>query len=440
MAKKLDWRWGAAALAGLLLPLTAGAADNGAPPGYQLEKVVIMSRHGIRAPLVNYGDVLAESTPHPWPVWKTPGGLLTPKGGQVEEQVGAYFRAWLGTTGLLAAEGCPAPEQVFTYANSLPRTIDTATHFVAGAFPGCGVRVTHQLLVGTMDPTFNPIITADVTDTFRREALRSINDHAGEGGIDGLNRRLAPNYAFLEQVLDYPNSNTCKKEKRCSLAEQPSQVQLTQGKEPGITGPLRTATGAADAFMLQYYEGYPLNDVAWGKVTTPAQWQQLEAIKNLYHETLFGSPAIAANAAAPLLGFIRQALDGANGKTPDEQAAQQAKLAVLVGHDSNIASLLAALKVQDYQLPEQYERTPISGAVVFQRWHDSHANRDLLKVEYVYPTTEQIRNNSALTLQTPPQRVTLRLNGCPADAQGFCPFSDFQQAMAQPRPETTKGK
>ncbi|PLR32619.1 bifunctional glucose-1-phosphatase/inositol phosphatase [Chimaeribacter californicus] len=431
MAKKSGWKKGAAALSWLLLPLAAGAAESGAPAGYTLEKVVIMSRHGIRAPLVNYGDVLAESTPHTWPAWKTPGGLLTPKGGQVEEHVGRYFRAWLGTTGLLAAGGCPAPKQVFTYANSLPRTIDTATHFLAGAFPGCDVRVTHQMLVGTMDPTFNPIITADVTDTFRQNALRSLNQHAGEGGIDGLNQRLKPNYAFLEQVLDYRHSKICREEKRCSLAAQPSSVQLSQGKEPGITGPLRTATGAADAFMLQYYEGYPLTDVAWGKVSTPAQWQQLEAIKNLYHETLFGSPAIAANAAAPLLGFISQALDGANGKTPDEQAAQQAKVAVLVGHDSNIASLLAALGTQDYQLPQQYERTPISGAVVFQRWHDSTANRDLLKVEYVYPTTEQIRNNSALTLQTPPQRVTLKLAGCPADVQGFCPIGAFRQAIAR---------
>lgn len=59
----------------LLLPLGAQAAEpsNATPEGYQLEQVLIFSRHGIRAPLVGYGDILAESTPHQWPVWKTEG-------------------------------------------------------------------------------------------------------------------------------------------------------------------------------------------------------------------------------------------------------------------------------------------------------------------------------------------------------------------------------
>jgi hypothetical protein len=54
-----------------------------------------------------------------------------------------------------------------------------------------------------------------------------------------------------------------------------------------------------------------------------------------------------------------------------------------VGHDSNIASLLTALDFKPYQLHDQYERTPIGGKIVFQRWHDSGANRDLMKIEYV---------------------------------------------------------
>jgi glucose-1-phosphatase len=46
-----------------------------------------------------------------------------------------------------------------------------------------------------------------------------------------------------------------------------------------------------------------------------------------------------------------------------------------VGHDSNIASLLTALDFKPYQLHDQYERTPIGGKIVFQRWHDKNANR-----------------------------------------------------------------
>jgi glucose-1-phosphatase len=414
------------ALACLLPMSTPSFAAN---TSLELQQVLIMSRHGIRAPLVNYGDVLAESTTHTWPKWQTEGGLLTPKGGQVEEHMGHYFRAWLAKTQLVPAAQCPTAGQVFSYANSLPRTIDTAKHFISGAFPGCDLSVVNRVEIGKMDPVFNPIITAEVNDKFKTDALNSVNQHAGEGGIDGLNQRLKPNYQLLQNIMDYQNSKVCKQDKQCDLASQPSSVVLTQGKEPGITGPLRMATGAADAFMLQYYEGFPMKDVAWGKIKTSEQWTQLETIKNMYHETLFGSPAIAANAAKPLLTFIAGALNKDYAKSEDQQSAQKAKLALLVGHDSNIASLLAALKTKDYTLPGQYERTPISGAVVFQRWHDKKTDKDLMKIEYVYPTAKQIRNNTPLSLKNPPQRVTLQIEGCETDKQGFCPMDTFTQVL-----------
>lgn len=105
------------------------------------------------------------------------------------------------------------------------------------------------------------------------------------------------------------------------------------------------------------------------------------------------------------------------------------KITVLVGHDSNIASLLTALDFKPYQLHDQNERTPIGGKIVFQRWHDSKANRDLMKIEYVYQSAEQLRNADALTLQAPAQRVTLELSGCPIDANGFCPMDKFDRVL-----------
>jgi glucose-1-phosphatase len=52
-----------------------------------------------------------------------------------------------------------------------------------------------------------------------------------------------------------------------------------------------------------------------------------------------------------------------------------------------------------------------------------------MKIEYVYQSTEQLRNADALSLQSPPQRVTLALNGCPVDDQGFCPLETFKKVM-----------
>ncbi|MGA9607232.1 MAG: bifunctional glucose-1-phosphatase/inositol phosphatase [Rouxiella badensis] len=405
--------------------LPAVAADN----NLSLEQVLIFSRHSIRAPLSNYNNALGNATTHTWPTWSTEGGLLTPKGGQVEEHVGQYYRQWLAKNNLLPAKGCPQPGEVFTYANSLPRTIDTAKHFLIGAFPGCSLPVVNRVEVGKMDPVFNPIITADVTDQFKQAAIDATNKSAGQAGLDGLNQRLTPNYALVEKVMDFKNSKTCKQDKVCSLAAQPSNLVINQGKEPGISGPLSLGTGISDAFMLQYYEGLPEKDVAWGQIKTPEQWRQVEEFKNADQKAIFSSEQIGKNAAAPTLTFMSGVLDKSQAKTADQQAAQQARVTLLVGHDSNIAAFVLALKIKDFTLPGQYERTPIAGAVVFQRWHDKKTDKDLIKIEYVYPTAIQIRNNSTYSLKNPLHRVVLQAEGCPVDNKGFCSADVFNQVL-----------
>lgn len=147
----------------------------------------------------------------------------------------------------------------------------------------------------------------------------------------------------------------------------------------------------------------------------------LSKLKNGYQDSLFTSPTVARNVAAPLVKYIDKVLVADRVSAP--------KVTVLVGHDSNIASLLTALDFKPYQLHDQYERTPIGGQLVFQRWHDGNANRDLMKIEYVYQSSRQLRNAEALTLKSPAQRVTLELKGCPVDANGFCPLDKFDNVM-----------
>ncbi len=234
--------------------------------------------------------------------------------------------------------------------------------------------------------------------------------------------KLDASYKQLEKIIDYKDSSACKTDKHCDLTKEASKMSAVPGKEPGVAGPLRVGNSLVDAFMLQYYEGFPMKDVAWGKITTPQQWKQLAQLKDGYQDSLFTSPVVAQNVAKPLLTYINGALIG-------ERKPDSPKVTVLVGHDSNIASLLSAMEFKPYQLPHQYEKTPIGGKLVFQRWHDKKNDRDLLKIEYVYQSTDQLRNATPLTLKTPPQRVTMALKGCPIDKQGYCAWSDFEKTM-----------
>lgn len=133
----------AVAVAGTL-SVTFGAQAQDTPDGYQLEQVLIMSRHNLRAPLANNGSVLEQSTPKQWPEWDVPGGQLTTKGGVLEVYMGHYMREWLAEQGMVKTGECPPADTVYAYANSLQRTVATAQFFITGAFPGCDVPVHHQ--------------------------------------------------------------------------------------------------------------------------------------------------------------------------------------------------------------------------------------------------------------------------------------------------------
>ena len=69
---------------------TFGVQAQETPEGYQLEQVLIMSRHNLRAPLANNGSVLEQSTPKQWPEWEVPGGQLTTKGGVLEKALHTF--------------------------------------------------------------------------------------------------------------------------------------------------------------------------------------------------------------------------------------------------------------------------------------------------------------------------------------------------------------
>ncbi|NJD00159.1 bifunctional glucose-1-phosphatase/inositol phosphatase [Candidatus Erwinia dacicola] len=395
----------------------SGASAWPADGDYQLEQVLMMSRHNLRAPLADNGSVLAQATKKAWPKWEVPSGQLTTKGGVLEVYMGRYTREWLAQQGLVKEGECPSSDYIYAYANSLQRTVATAQFFITGAFPGCDIPVSHQDEMGSMDPVFNPVITND-SEEFNKQALAAIN-------AESEKLALKPAFLRLEKIIDYKNSPACNGKKQCDLSStNQNQFSADNGKEPNVTGPLKVGNSLVDAFTLQYYEGFPMEQVAWGQIKTPEQWQELASIKNGYQDALFTSPVVAQEVAAPLVDYILSML-----VDPDKAKAIAPKVTLMVGHDSNIASLLTALDFKPYDLPGQNEQTPIGGMVQFQRWHDKKNDKELIKVEYIYQTSGQLRDAEPLSLDNPPKRVTLRMAGCQTDANGFCSWDKFTEVL-----------
>lgn len=91
----------------LLIPLTPKSAFAQSEPELKLESVVIVSRHGVRAP-TKATQLMQDVTPDAWPTWPVKLGWLTPRGGELIAYLGHYQRQRLVADGLLAKDGLPA--------------------------------------------------------------------------------------------------------------------------------------------------------------------------------------------------------------------------------------------------------------------------------------------------------------------------------------------
>ncbi len=384
---------------------------------YELKQVLIFGRHHVRAPYTSEGSVLHKATNKTWPAWDVEGTWLTTKGGVLEAYLGSYTRAWLKENGLLQANAKPQAHEFLAYANSMQRTVATAQYFIAGAFPAYNVPVHHTLSVSNMDKLFTPAVHND-SEEFIQEVLETMQQLDKE--MD-----LTKAYKLLDKIVAYKDSDYCREQGDCSLAKstEPTQFTIKVGNEPSFSGRLRVAFVLVDAFNMQYYEGLPKKNIAWGKLKSKKQWKILSDVTEGVMQMLFTSGNLAQELAAPLVNYIDEHFNAA------PITADNPLVTLMIGHDSNVATLLKALNVEDYVLPDQFEHTPIGGQLVFQRWENTHTGEKLLKIEYVYQTRKQIREVQALNLKNPPQRVPLYLNGLKRNADGYMYWDDFKQRL-----------
>ncbi len=389
-----------------VVPLNAEETD--VPDEYTLKEVVVLSRHNIRAPLSAPGSALGISTPHEWVKWSSNTSELSLRGGTLETEMGQYFRKWLESEEFIPENWRPEGEEVRFYANAKQRTIATSEYFGGGFLPVGNIQIETNQEYDKMDPVFTPQLTF-VNAAYAEDAEKEMRERIPD---------LSEEYELLSDVIDYTESPGYQSGELSDFKTDDTEFVLEANAEPGMKGSLKQATSISDALVLQYYEEPDPAKAAFGHELTKEQWASVSEIKDAYVDVLYTAPLIAPNVAHPLLQEIQSELHHPGRK-----------FTFLCGHDSNLASVLAALNVKDYELPGAIEAdTPIGSKVVFEKWEDK-AGKEYIRVRLVYENTEQLRNMPLVTLDNPPMSVTLNFEDLETKEGGLIPMDAFEQRL-----------
>lgn len=393
-------------LVGFIISITNFAY---AEQNYRLEKVLILSRHNLRAPLVTKNSKLNQVTPHNWFDWQVNAGDLSLKGALLETSIGQYFRLYFINEGFFTENYLPKENEVRFYANSFQRTIATAKYFSDGLFPVANIDIEYKFGVNETDSVF----LASNVENFNENYFKRLKvEKEKSGGEEILKKNLSEYAKTTEKILDFKNSPYAKENKVKNFTAEDFKI----GENPYVEGNLRLAMTASDALLMQYYETKNL----FGKNITETD------LKNLANANYFGVNLIfewrtwSTAHINPMLKLIREELSDENRK-----------FTFLCGHDVTLAMVLSALGVEDYNLPESIEKmTPLGAKLVIEKIIGNDG-KIYAKINLVYQSTKQIENVEILDLKNPPKKFPLKFKNLQENEDGLYLYRDFEKILNQ---------
>ncbi|HVW22615.1 MAG TPA: histidine-type phosphatase [Opitutaceae bacterium] len=405
------------ALAGALLLAGALRADADGPS--ELKLAVIVTRHGVRPPLVANKDIALYSA-DPWPQWSAPPSYLTPHGRRQMVLMGAYYRELYTREGLLTGRPEEDGRSLHVYADSDQRTIETGRALAEGLAPGAAVTI-HSKAQGQPDALFTPtkLKLGGPSLAMGRAALLG---RIG-GDVQSIVTAEAPNFELLERIL-FGGDGTPPPGK-VALLRMPWDARPGKAEVIDFDGPLHKAENLTDDLLLEYAEGMPMAQVGWGRMSRADLTRLLELHAryfDLTQRTFYMAQAQSSNLASHILDAMEQAVDPPAGRS---QAAGP-RMIVLVGHDTNQANLSGLLSLE-WQLPgTQPDPMLPGGALVFELRRHGGSGGWFVRAFYVSQSLEQTRELAALSLRSPPQTAPIFIPGCSGEEAGFeAPLEKF---------------
>ncbi|MGA2906659.1 MAG: histidine-type phosphatase [Terracidiphilus sp.] len=391
----------------------------------KLELVIVLSRHGVRSPL-SAGADLDKFSAAPWPKWEVTPGILTAHGYELMRIYGVWDRAKFSGEGLLASTGCADAAHVTIVADTDERTRETGKALAEGMFPGCNIDV-HAQPDGTVDPLFLPR-KAGIGHPDPALVTAAVAGRIG-GDPANLTETYRPQLTELDRILSGcgrlpPNPH------RTSIFDIPTSLKPGTAESPvAARGPLVTASTLIENLLLEYTQGMSTADTGWGCVdgATLRFIMQANVAAWDYNDR---TPAFARTYASNLLDHMRSTMEqGVKGKpVPGAIGKPGDRMVILVGHDTDIATVAGALGI-DWIADGRFDDSPPGGALVFELWRSPKAGT-FVRVAFTTQTLEQMRNSEPLTPANPPAVAPVFVPAC-SGADLSCSWEGFSAAMRQ---------
>lgn len=427
MASRRATRWllgGLALGAALMLgAVPAGAATPTADPASAaapapvadgLRLRVVLLRHGVRAS-TQAPQALAPYADQPWAAWPVPPGQLTDHGIAAMQALGAWYREQWPRDAQTRASAWPGAcdtSALTVISDSTPRNHASAAALVRGLQPGCAQAAYRAEAPGRADPLFSGLREVDKADA----------------DLTGL--EFPPALAELQQVLLGCNDDACLAQARAhGKTVLLDACTRGAGAEAGCTATrrkvLKLMGTLSENLMLEAAQGFADAQVAWGRADA-ARIGRLITLHNLsFDYTLRRFRPAAQARASNLLAHLDATLQAVAGQTPAVAplGARDTRLLMLVGHDSNLATLagLLGLDWHDARQPDDY---PPGGALIFDLIAQN--GQYSVQVASAMPSLAALRTGRFDAADAVVRR-TLTLPLCP----GQCTLARFSAVAAQ---------
>lgn len=327
----------------------------------KLLKIVVLSRHGVRAP-TQHKKILETWSQKEWPEWPVKPGYLTPRGESLVTAMWQNLYDDIGKTGLLPQGMCPPPGSVYVRADVDQRTKATAIAILNGIGYNC--KLGYAVLDAEIDPLFHPVKAG----YFHFNPIATATDILAQtdGGLDNLESELSTPLQTIGAISGTLSPEVCKRFTmlpNCELTDLPNVISVSSyGNNIKLLGSLDIGSSLAEIFLLEYAE-WPDIDAGWGQVNLNVL-QQILPVHAKVFDVVNRAPIVAWAKGSALLRDINAVLSD-NHSNKD---INDAKLVIYVGHDTNLANIGQLLNLNWH--PEGYAQNenPPAGALVFELW------------------------------------------------------------------------